>query len=321
MDEAGLATIIIPNRNHARELPRAIGAVLAQTWQRFELIVVDDASADDSLKVIADFANRDARIRLLALKEHHGICRAVNAALATARGEFTHIAGADDFVEKEFLGHCIAEMNHNRGAGLVFSDPTEFYEGDQRTLPFPLYLSEQPVYYNPAALVDLFRRNYFHISANTVVYRTSAFREAGGYIPDLHWFSDWFVTIVVALRYGACYLPEQLTCVTIRRDSYSSRNLRDRKAQRPLLNCVLDLLDTPAYAGIAPEARRAGLMPEYYFRTLLWLIANPKGRKYVTPHLIMRIIGRSIWALLRPLAPAESRRQLRRRQSERARSE
>ena len=321
MDEAGLVTVIMPNRNHARQLPRAIGAALAQTWQRFEIIVVDDASVDDSLKVIADFAKRDARVRLLALNEHHGICRAVNAALATARGEFVHIAGADDFVEEEFLDHCVAEINRNRDAGLVFSDPTEFYENDQRALPFPLYLFGQPNYYSPATLVDLFRRNYFHISTNTVVYRTSAFREAGGYIPDLHWFSDWFVTIVVALRYGACYLPEQLTRITIRRDSYSSRNLRDRKAQRPLFDCALDLLDTPAYADIVPSMRRAGLMPEYYLRTLLWLIANPKGRKYITPHLAMRIIGRSIWALLRPLAPAQIRRRLRRRRSERTRSE
>ncbi len=320
MDEAGLVTIIMPNRNHARQLPRALGAVLAQTWSRFEMIVVDDASTDDSLDIIADFARRDARVRFLVLKEHQGICRAVNTALATARGEFVHIAGADDFIEAEFLDHCVAEMNRTPDAGLAFSDPTEFYESDQRAVPYPLYLNERPTYYNPAMLVALFQRNYFHISANTVVYRKSAFREAGGYIPDLHWFSDWFVTLAVALRYGACYLPEPLTYATIRRDSYSARNLRDRTAQRSLLYTTLDLLDSPAYADVAASIRRAGLMPEYYLRTLYWLFSNPKGRKYITPHLVMRIVGRSTWTLLRPLATTQSRRRLRRRQSERTRA-
>jgi glycosyltransferase involved in cell wall biosynthesis len=320
MDEAGLVTIIMPNRDHARQLPRALDAILAQTWRQFELIVVDDASTDDSLDVITDFARQDARVRLLALNEHQGICRAVSAALATARGEFVYVASADDYVEAEFLNRCVAELVRNPSAGLTFSDPAEYYGSEQGSIPFPLYLSEQPSCFDPVTLVELLRRNYFHISANTVVYRISAFREAGGYLPDLHWFSDWFVTLVVALRHGACYLPEQLTCTTIRPDSYSARNLRDRNAQRALLNYTLELLELPGYADIAEHVRRAGLMPEYRFRTLLWLASNPIGRKYITLHLVLRTIGRSTWALFRPLTSVERRRLLRRQQSERTRA-
>ena len=44
MSEAGLVTIIMPNRNHAHYLPRALDAMLAQTWTKLEIIVVDDAS-------------------------------------------------------------------------------------------------------------------------------------------------------------------------------------------------------------------------------------------------------------------------------------
>jgi glycosyltransferase involved in cell wall biosynthesis len=319
MSEAGLVTIIIPNRNHAHYLPRALDAMLAQTWTKLEIIVVDDASSDSSCSVVVDYEKRDPRVRLVALNEHHGINRAVNTALASTRGEFVHIAGADDFVEPIFVERCVAEMNRNPGVGLSFSDPTEFHEHGQRVIRFPLYLNDCPIYYDRATLIDLLKRNYFHISANTGLYRTIAFREAGGYRPELLWLCDWFATLVIALRHGACFLPEQLTYLTIRSDSYSGRSLRDAKAQRPLLEQVLRLLASPGYSDIAPTMRSAGLIPEDQLRTLYWLLASSEGRKFIRPHLIGRVFGRHIWSVFRPLVPPHLRRRLRQMQSERAR--
>lgn len=320
MREDELVTVIMPNRDHGRYLPRALGAILAQSWKNLEMIVVDDASTDDSLQVIADFTRRDARVRALQLTQHHGISRAVNAALATARGKFIYVAAADDFVAPNFLEHCVVTLNHNPSAGLSFSDPTEFYEDTGRTISFPLYLSEQSVFYEPATLAKMLRRSYFHISSNTCVYRISAFRDAGGYIPELYWLSDWFVTLVIALRFGVCYLPEQLTMLTVRSDSYSKRNLRDVNAQRALIEHALTLLALPIYADVATTMRRSALIPEYRLRMLIWLARNPEGRKFISPRLIARVVGRSMWSFLRPLVPVQGRRRLRQGQSYRVRA-
>jgi hypothetical protein len=124
---------------------------------------------------------------------------------------------------------------------------------------------------------------------------------------------------VIALRHGACFLPEQLTYLTIRSDSYSGRNLRDARAQRPLLEQVLRLLASPDYSDIAPGMRSAGLIPGDQVRTLYWLLASSEGRKFIRPHLIGRIFGRHIWSFFRPLVPSHWRRRLRQMQSERAR--
>lgn len=313
--EAGLVTVVMPNRNHAHYLPRALDAMLAQTWDRLEIIVVDDASTDDSRDVIAAYQKRDQRVRLVALKDHHGVSRAVNAALEVARGEFLYTAAADDFVEPIFLARCIEEMNKHPEAGMTFSDPTEFYDQGSHKVMYPLCLSERPTYFSAAALVDLLSRNYFHISANTGLYRTSLFREAGGYQPQLYWLSDWFVTLVVTLRHGVCFMPEQLTYVTIRSDSYSAQNLLEGKAQRALLEQVLKLLADPAYADVAARMRQAALIPEYHFRTLFWLLANAEGRNLITPKLIARILSRATWSYLRPLFPTQWRRHMRQMKS------
>ena len=82
---------------------------------------------------------------------------------------------------------------------------------------------------------------------------------------------------------------------------------------------MLGLLALPTYADIAPSMRRAGLIPEYHLRTLIWLAGSPEGRKFINPHLIMRVIGRRMWSFLRPLAPVQSRRRLRQGHSGRTR--
>ncbi len=315
MPRTGLVSVLMPNYNHAHYLPRALDAMLAQTWTDFEIIVVDDASTDNSREVIEDFAKRDPRVRSVALGENRGVNYAVMRALEVAEGEFICCAAADDFVAPNFLERCVTEMNHHPEAGLSFSDPTEYYEKEGTKIHYPLNLSDKPIFYSPDALVALFGRNYFHISSNTGLFRASAFRQAGGFDPDLHWLSDWFLVLVVACRHGACYLPESLTCLTVRGDSYSAQSLRDSRAQRPMLMKVLERFATPAYADVIKRFQDAGLIPEYRLRTLYWLLASPLGRQWVTPQLAIRIIGRGLWSYVRPLASPALRRRLRKLQN------
>lgn len=319
MTKPGLVSIILPNRDHGHYLPTALDSFLAQTRPQLEIIVIDDASSDNSKEIVRDYMARDQRIQLLALTEHHGINRAVGAGLKRARGEYLHVAGADDFVAPNFIEQCVAQLERHPQAALCFSDPSEFYRNNSRTVLFPLYLNTAPVYFDCEALKEQLVFNFFHISANTAVYRADHFCAAGSYRAELEWFSDWFVTIVVSLRHGACYVPAQLTYVTIRPDSYSARSLRDWAAQRRLIEIFLDVLARPEYADVYPVMRNAALMPEYHVRTLIWLLRNEAGRRFITLRLIRRVLGRYLWSLLRPFAPLTWRRIMRRFSSSRMR--
>lgn len=314
----GLVSVVLPNRDHAHYLPTALDALLAQSRRDLEILVVDDGSSDNSKDVIRNYAARDQRVHPIYLAENVGVNRAVEAAMPHVRGEYLCTAAADDFVAPAFFAKSVDQLENFPAAGLCFSDPTECYEPDLRLLRFPLYLSTEPVYYDPKALQRLMARNYFSISSNTVIYRTEAFCEAGGYHDDLGWLSDWFVTAVVALRHGACYLPEALTFHRIRKDSLSALTLKDAALHRYPFDRFLSLLSQPAYADVVIAMQAAGVIPEYRPRTLRWLSESEEGRKFLSPHLIRQIVSRSLWSLFRPVSPNWLRRSLRKMSSRRA---
>jgi glycosyltransferase involved in cell wall biosynthesis len=87
-------SVIIPARDRAKVIGRAIASVLAQTFQDFELIVVDDASRDGLAATITSF--HDDRITLARLDSHGGAARARNAGITESRGEWIAFLDSDD---------------------------------------------------------------------------------------------------------------------------------------------------------------------------------------------------------------------------------
>lgn len=89
-------SIIIPNYNYARYLDDALSSVVAQTFSDWECIVIDDASTDDSVKIINKYVKRDKRFKLIQMPRKSGISAARNAGLDAARGEYIAFLDSDD---------------------------------------------------------------------------------------------------------------------------------------------------------------------------------------------------------------------------------
>ena len=103
-----LISVILPTRNRARLLARAIRSVLAQTYRNLELIVVDDASTDNTAEIVASFP--DARVRYLRLEENRRAAAARNFGLEAARGDLISYLDDDDFFLLDKLTKQVAMM-------------------------------------------------------------------------------------------------------------------------------------------------------------------------------------------------------------------
>ena len=108
-----LVSIITPCYNGEKYIPQTIRSVLAQTWENWEMIIVDDGSSDSSAQIIRSFAEADSRIRLLQ-QENAGSAAARNAGIRAARGRYLALLDADDLWEPEFLQRQLEFMaKHN----------------------------------------------------------------------------------------------------------------------------------------------------------------------------------------------------------------
>lgn len=96
-----LVSVLVNNHNYGRFLPEALDSALGQTYERLEVVVVDDGSTDDSIDVIEAYAKRDARI-VPVLKKNGGQASAYNAGVEAARGDVLCFLDSDDtwFPEK-----------------------------------------------------------------------------------------------------------------------------------------------------------------------------------------------------------------------------
>ena len=123
-----LVSVVIPTYNRAPDLRRSIGSVRAQTWDRWELLVVDKHSTDDTDQVIADF--NDPRIRLLKVQNEGVIGASRNVGISTATGEYVALLDSDDWWTSRKLELSVQALE--AGADVVYHDLLLAYSPAQR---------------------------------------------------------------------------------------------------------------------------------------------------------------------------------------------
>lgn len=114
-----VVSVVMPVYNAQRFLELAIRSVLEQSFADWELLLVDDASVDDSLSIAARYAELDPRIRLLRNKENIGVAETRNRGIRAARGTWIALLDSDDLWKPEKLEKQL-ELARDSGAELIY---------------------------------------------------------------------------------------------------------------------------------------------------------------------------------------------------------
>lgn len=107
-----LVSIIVPVYNSDKYLEKCLGSILSQTYRKFEIIVVDDGSSDNSLTVAEGIARKDSRARVFS-KKNGGVSSARNFGIGKARGDYIAFIDADDVVEDNFIDVLVKDVSDN----------------------------------------------------------------------------------------------------------------------------------------------------------------------------------------------------------------
>lgn len=202
MQAASLVSVILPTYNRAYVLRRAIDSVLAQTHSHLELIVVDDASSDDTQSLLATY--RDPRLRVVLMEHNGGAAVARNRGLAIAQGQYIAFQDSDDEwrlekLEKQLLHlrqHPEAAVSAAGFLGLPFSMDSVGYWGLENLE-------------RNRDLMTLFRYGN-RLSTPSWVVRRSHLEKAGPFDEAMSTWEDWELSLRLDAAGGFVMLDEPL---------------------------------------------------------------------------------------------------------------
>lgn len=166
-------SVIMPTYNRAASLPRAINSILAQTYQNFELIVINDGAKDNTAEILYHYMLKDKRVKVINHWQNKGIIDGLNDGLHAARGKYIARMDDDDFSYEKRLEKQVEYLTQNPEITLVgsfiasgnpeYDQQWSYTNPDETKLMH--YLGETPVCH-PAIMV---RRDF--LQENNIKYR------------------------------------------------------------------------------------------------------------------------------------------------------
>lgn len=197
-------SVIIPNYNYGRFLAAALESVFAQTHAAHEIIVVDDGSTDDSLAVLARYAERVQVIQ----QRNRGVGVARNVGVAAASGELIAFLDADDYWLPEKLALQVARFQAQPTVGLVHCG-ARYVDAAGAALAEDLtgregWVAEDLLHIRPVIVAP---------GSSALIPRT-VFQALGGFRTEqeLPSAEDWEFCFRLAARYEIAFVAQPLLC-------------------------------------------------------------------------------------------------------------
>jgi glycosyltransferase involved in cell wall biosynthesis len=244
--------VALCNYNHGKYLDGCLRAIVTQSRPADQIVIVDDGSTDDSKDIILDYAARHPTISAYFNGVNQGVMTSLKRAMGAVSCDYVVVTAADDLLLSDFIAHNLKVLEKHPSAALSFSELVSL-DGDSgvidRFATNPgvrniFDISHLPEYLSPEALREKMKRQYLPIPPNTAVILFDLLQSFGGFPPELSWCTDTFTCTTLAMRHGACVVPEPLALIR------SSPNTASQIAMRSpgyvdVLRLLLDKLAAP----------------------------------------------------------------------------
>lgn len=186
-----LVSVIMPAYNAERYIKESIASVLNQTYQNFELIIVNDCSADKTLEIVESIVEKDKRVVLLNNTTNLGCADSRNRALQVAKGKYIAFCDSDDIWEKEKIQK---QLNHIRiqNVDMVFT-AYEMIDGESK------FIKRRNI--KEKVTMDSLLRE------NSIIFSTTLFKNKGkdNIRFNRHWFHEDYVFLLECLQNGLMF--------------------------------------------------------------------------------------------------------------------
>jgi glycosyltransferase involved in cell wall biosynthesis len=192
-----LVSVVVPACNVEATISDTIESIRGQTFQDFELIVIDDGSTDGTVRCLQ--AVHDRRLRILSYP-NGGLATARNRGIAASRGEFITFIDGDDLWTPDKLERQVEVLQRQPEAALVYSW-TVFIDRQGKFL-----FAKEPMYFEGDVYAEL-RRGFFVASGSNILVRKRCVEAAGNFDAALPAAHDWDFCLRIAARWPIAVVP------------------------------------------------------------------------------------------------------------------
>ena len=269
-------SVVIPCYNQGAYLDEAVDSVLLQTWQDFEIVIINDGSTDECTnRLLASYNRPQTRVISTA---NQGLAQARNTGIAAAQGEYILPLDADDRIGREYLEKAISILDGQPKTGIVYCLAEKFGAQNCPWL-FPDYTLRRMLLGNLIFCSALFRREDWE--------------RTGGYKPEMEaGWEDWdFWLSLLELGRDVYRIPDILFFYRVKEISMASSMDVAKKVEmhlkvihnhpglfieiaRPLLTLYYRITGSRPYR-IMKRLR----IPAFIDRTMIWQRKDRKARK------------------------------------------
>ena len=194
-----LVSVVIPCYNYGRYLYDCVGSVTSQLGVQLEVIIVDDASVDNSLSIANAIANVDSRVRVIGHVANKGHISSYNDGLSEAKGDYLVLLSADDLLAPGHLLRATRLLEHCQEVGFVYGPTMSFIE--EAPVTAASQCEKFKTWRGPSWLARRCMRVRNCVISPEVVMRRSVYERVGPYRTDLPHIGDfamWLLSAAIA---------------------------------------------------------------------------------------------------------------------------
>lgn len=192
-----LVSIVLPTYNGEQFLRCAIDSIIAQTYQNWELIIVNDCSNDSTPEIAEEYAQKDARIKVIHNKQNKRISASLNAGFEIAQGTYLTWTSDDNYYLINAIEKLVGYLDNNSEDIMVHSAYT----------CKNLITNKEDIVRTKTSVDDLLRGC---TCGPCFMYRASAAKTIGDYDTSLHFAQDWDYWLRMLLHGNIAYIDENM---------------------------------------------------------------------------------------------------------------
>lgn len=267
-----LVSVIVPNYNHDSFLKKRIDSILNQTFQNFELILLDDASTDSSKIILEEYRNHPKVSQLIYNKKNSGNTFSQwKKGINLAQGKYIWIAESDDWAKNTFLEKLIPFLEYNDNNQLVFCNSTCINHKEEEVLFKKFTQARWNKSYSKSGNKEILDELIFHNSicnASAIIFRKNDLIKID--FLNLKYSGDWKTVIDIIHNNQFYYHAEKLNYYRINLKGVTFSNENPEK----------EIERTKEYISVMKYAlNKIGLPQHLYRERHRWIVGDWMNKK------------------------------------------